>query len=140
MAYCTLDDLKMLISETELAQLTSEAGNVPDPVVTAAAIAQAGGEIDSYLAERYRLPLSQVPPQVKALAVDMALYHLYTRRGVVPRARRQKYEAAVAFLKEVAAGQTVVAGVEGELPQASRQTPEMSGADRLFSRDGQKDW
>ena len=140
MAYCTLDDLKMLISETELAQLTSEAGEEPDPEVAAWAMAQASGEIDSYLAVRYSLPLSEVPPQVQTLAADMAIYHLYTRRSVAPRARRQKYEAAVAFLKEVAAGRAVVAGLAGEISPASRQAPEVSAAGRLFSRDGQKDW
>ncbi|MBM4274589.1 MAG: DUF1320 domain-containing protein [Deltaproteobacteria bacterium] len=140
MAYCTLDDLKNLISETELAQLTAESGEEPDPEVVAWAIAQAGGEIDSYLAERYRVPLSEVPSQVQALAADMSIYHLYTRRSVAPRARRQKYEAAVAFLKEVIAGRAVLAGLEGELAQASRLAPEISSANRFFSRNGQKDW
>jgi phage gp36-like protein len=140
MAYCTQDDLLKMISRIELAQLTCEAGDEPDTQVVAWAAAQAGGEIDSYLGERYQLPLSEVPPQVQALAVDMALYHLFTRRGVVPQARRQKYAAALDFLKEVAAGRAVLAGTTGEPPRFSPLAPEISAAGRLFSRNGQKEW
>ncbi len=110
MAYCSQDDLVKMISLAELAELTAESGDEPDAAVVAEAIVKAAGEIDSYLAVRYVLPLAATPPQVQSLAVDMALYHLYSRRSVAPQVRRQKYDAAVAFLKEVAAGQALVEG------------------------------
>ena len=67
MAYCSQDDLLKMIPEAELAELTAESGDIPDPVVVAEAIAKADGEIDSYLAVRYSLPLVGHPGPDKIL-------------------------------------------------------------------------
>lgn len=134
MAYCSVDDILMMMPQAELAALTAESGDIPDPEVVAEAITKAGAEIDSYLQVRYSLPLSSTPGLIKSLGVDLAIYHLYSRRSVMPPVRRQNYEAAVAFLKAVAAGQAGLAEVAGE-PSA-----EVSGAGRLFSRNELEDW
>ncbi len=60
------------------------------------------------------------------LAMDMALYHLYSRRSVVPAVRQQKYEAAVSFLKLVAAEGAVVEQ-SGDAGQAGGPDPGGSG-------------
>jgi phage gp36-like protein len=136
MAYCTQADLLKLVPELELAQLTAESGDVPDAAVVAEGIAQADAEIDAYLAVRYQLPLTETPPRVKSLAVDLALYHLYSRRSVAPEVRRQKYEDAVAFLKLVGAGKAEIVGAEGvEVPGDVRDVTEVSSAGRVFSRE-----
>lgn len=104
-------------------------------------IHRADAEIDAYLGMRYTLPLSPLPDQVKGLSIDMALYHLYSRRSVVPTVRRQKYEAAVAFLKLVAAGESVLENT-GDSTSAGDQVvvgSEFSSATRVFTRDSQ-DW
>ena len=88
------------------------------------------------MAVRYVLPLSATPPQVKNLAVDMALYHLYSRRSVAPQVRRQKYEAAVAFLKQVAAGQARVEGGAAAVGEAREEREALGGRSR---REGQHD-
>ena len=139
MAYCSQDDLLKMIPAAELASLTAESGEEPDAAVVAEAIAKAAGEIDAYLAVRYVLPLTATPPQVKNLAVDLALYHLYSRRSVAPAVRRQNYEAAMAFLKEVAAGQALVEGA-GEPSGDNRRVGEFSGAPRVLGRNGLSDW
>jgi phage gp36-like protein len=139
MAYAVLNDLVQMVPEEELAQLTTERGELPDPVVAAEAIARADAEIDSYLAVRYRVPISPVADRLKALSVNVALYHLYARRGVTPEVRRRGYEDAVAFLKLVAAGQAVIEGADGEAP-SSRQAEEFTGASRQFSRDTLGEW
>jgi phage gp36-like protein len=110
MAYCTENDLLSMIPVKELAELTAETGDTPDSLVVADAINRAEAEIDAYLGVRYTLPLSPVPDQVKGLSVDISLYHLYSRRSVAPPVRRQKYEAAVSFLKQVATGEALVEG------------------------------
>lgn len=140
MAYCIQADLEKLIPVDKLAELTTEVGDTPDAKVVADCIARADAEIDSYLGVRYRLPLSPVPPQVKSLSVDIALYHLYSRRSVAPPVRQQKYAAAVAFLRQVAAGQAVVEGVNGEPPGAEREVRELTSATRLFRRDNLGEW
>jgi phage gp36-like protein len=139
MAYCIQNDLLLMVPEEELAELTTDMGGGPDPMVVEEAIAKADGEIDAYLGVRYTLPLVGVPAQVRSLSVEIALYHLYSRRSVMPQVRRQKYEAALAFLKLVAAGQAMVEGA-GEPTGNSRQVEEFSGATRVCDRNGLVDW
>jgi phage gp36-like protein len=123
-----------MVPEDELAQLTAEEGELPDPQVVAEAIARADAEIDSYLALRYPVPLTTASKRVKSLSVDLALYQLYSRRGLAPEVRRRRYEDAVAFLRQVALGQAVIDGAGGDAPE------DIAGADRLFSRDGLGNW
>jgi len=139
MPYAVLDDLVKMVSEEELAQLTAETGDLPDSGVVAEVIAGAEAEIDSYLAVRYQVPVSPAPERLKALSVDVALYHLYSRRGVAPEVRRRRYEDAVAFLKLVAAGQALIEGAGTEAPDRGTQE-EFTAASRQFGRDILADW
>lgn len=141
MAYCTQEDLLKLVPELELAQITAESGDAPDAAVVSEAIAKAEAEIDSYLAVRYQLPLAAVPARVKSLAVDLSLYHLYSRRSVAPEVRRQRYEDAVAFLKLVGAGKAEIVGAAGmELPGDVQDVTEITSAARVFDRDKMSGW
>ncbi len=140
MAYSTLNDLLTMIPLKELAELTTDSGDTPDSQVVAEAIARADAEIDAYVGVRYALPFSTVPDQVRGLSVDMALYHLYSRRSVAPAVRRQKYEAALSFLKQVAAGEAVVDGADGLLPETTQVGSEFTGSPRVFSRSTMGDW
>ncbi len=140
MAYCTESDLLSLIPVKELAELTTDSGDTPDSQVVAEAIDRADAEIDAYLGSRYALPLSPVPDQVKGLSMDMALYHLYSRRSVAPPVRRQKYEAALSFLKLIAAGEAIVEGGSELLTENAQVGSEFSSATRIFSRTTQENW
>jgi phage gp36-like protein len=140
MAYCTEDDLLQMIPASELAALTTESGDEPDAEVVNGAINKADGEIDSYVGSRYAVPLSPVPAQVQALSVDLALHHLYARRSIVPPVRKEKYEAAVAWLRQVAAGEAVVAGVAASAPEMSREAPDIDAKTRCFSRCTLREW
>jgi phage gp36-like protein len=140
MAYCTEDDLLMMIPQLELAELTVESGEVPDSLIIADAINKAGAEIDSYLGVKYVVPLDTPPDRVKALAVDLAIYHLYSRRSIVPPVWQQRHDAAVAFLKQVVAGQMVIVGPQGELPTVAKEVTDATSAIRTFTRDTQADW
>ena len=140
MAYCSEDDILKMIPQSELAELTAESGEVPDSLIIMDAMSKAASEIDSYLGVRYVVPLATPPDRVKGLAVDLAIYHLYSRRSVVPPVRQQKYDAGVAFLKQVAAGQLVVVGPQGELPTVAKKVTDSTSAIRAFTRDTQADW
>jgi len=140
MAYCTENDLLSLIPQQELAELTTDSGDIPDSQVVTEAIDRADAEIDAYLGSRYALPLEPVPDQVMGLSMDMALYHLYSRRSVAPPVRRQKYEAALSFLKQIAAGEAVVAGANELLTENAQVGSEFSSATRIFSRTTQENW
>jgi phage gp36-like protein len=141
MAYCTQSDLITMIPQKELAELTADSGDTPDSGVVDEAISRADAEIDAYLGRRYTLPLSPLPDQVKGLSIDLALYHLYSRRSVAPTVRLQNYAAAVAFLKLVAAGEAVLENTS-DIASAGDQVvvnSEFSSAPRVFTRDSQ-DW
>ena len=140
MAYCSEDDLLKMIPQADLADLTVESGEVPDSLIIIDAISKAAAEIDSYLGVKYVVPLATPPDQVKALAVDLAIYHLYSRRSIVPPVWQQRYDAAVAFLKQVVAGQMVIVGPQGELPTVAKEVTDATSAIRAFTRDTQADW
>jgi len=140
MAYCSEEDLLKMIPQSELAELTAESGEVPDSLIIAEAISKAEAEIDSYLGVKYVVPLAAPPARVKTLAVELAVYHLYSRRSVMPPVRQQNYEEAVAFLKQVAAGQVVIVGPQGEPPTVAKEVADFTSAIRAFSRNTQADW
>lgn len=140
MAYCTEDDLFNMIPEEDLTDLTVESGDVPDSTFVADAISKADAEIDSYLGVKYVVPVSPTPDQVKALSVDLAIYHLYSRHSIIPPVRQQKYEDAVAFLKQVAGGQAVITGPNGEGPTVAKDVTDVTSACRRFSRNSQWEW
>lgn len=83
------------------------------------AINAAGYEIDTYLSQRYTLPLSSTPEVISKICVDIAVYNLYTRKsldkekdyGIVSR-----WERAIVLLKEIRDGKLnlSIAGVETE--------------------------
>jgi phage gp36-like protein len=141
MAYCTQSDLLALIPLKELAELTADSGETPDSQVVAEGIQRADAEIDAYLGLRHTLPLTPLPDQVKGLSMDMALYHLYSRRSVAPTVRRQKYEAALSFLKLVAAGEAVLedSGDSNSTVEQVQVGSEFTSATRIFTRNTQ-DW
>jgi phage gp36-like protein len=140
MAYCTENDLLTMIPQNELAELTADSGDIPDSQVVAEAINRADAEIDAYLGTRYTLPLTPVPDQVKGLSMDITLYHIYSRRSVAPPVRRQKYEAALSLLKQVAAGEAVVEGASELLTETTQVESEFASATRVFSRNTQGNW
>lgn len=139
MPYCTLDDLKEQLSETDLISLTDDedAGQI-DTSVTDRAIADADAEIDGYCRKRYALPFDPVANLIRKLSVDIALYNLYCRPGrVLPDERKDRYENAIKTLEYIADG-TIQLGTDlaeqstgdADLPQVSTKT-----TDRVFTRD-----
>jgi len=140
MAYCSEDDLLKMIPQADLADLTVESGEVPDSLIIIDAISKAGAEIDSYLGVKYVVPMATPPDRVKALAVDLAIYQLYSRRSIVPPVWQQRHDAAVAFLKQVVAGQMVIVGPQGEMPTVAKEVTDATSAIRAFTRHTQADW
>ncbi|MFA6690748.1 MAG: DUF1320 domain-containing protein [Saccharofermentanales bacterium] len=136
MAYCSQEDLLKLIPEVELAELTAESGDTPDSAIVSDCIGQADAEINSYLAVRYRFPLAATPDRVKSLSIDIAIYHIYSRRDRIPESRRQKYKDAVAFLKAVALGRAEIIGADGaEISGEAAEVVEITSQTRVFDRD-----
>jgi phage gp36-like protein len=138
MPYCTLDDIKKLIPEEALAQLTDDEGlGSVNPARVDEAIAQADAEINSYCGGRYAVPFSMVPDIVKKLSVDIVLYNLYSRRvEEAPAIRAERYKNAIRQLEGISKG-VISLGVD-PAPSASadgRAETNKPTDDNVFSRE-----
>lgn len=132
MTYATQTNLVERFGAAELAQLTDPAaGTTIDAVAVARALADADAEVDSYLAKRYGLPLPSVPAVLVRVAADIARYYLWD--NAAPDTVRTRYTAAVALLKLLATGQTLLAGVAGLAPAADAVAVRVSAPTRQFS-------
>lgn len=109
MAYATQNDLLQRVTLKELTQLTDD-GNTgqPDPVIVGAALEEASGRVDAYCRERYQTPLQQ-SDTVTTITRDVAIYFLFSRRPQrMSETVRQRYEDAMALLKDISSGKAVL--------------------------------
>jgi phage gp36-like protein len=137
MPYSLKTDLLTEISEDELIGLTDDesAGIVNEARVTAA-IAKADGIIDSYCGQVEAVPfiplVGGIPEIIKQHSITIAIYFLYSRRGVSPEIRKENYKDAIAHLKDISTGKAALPPITedevSEEPQTSR-----TEEDRTFS-------
>lgn len=102
--YASVADMIERFGETEMVELTDleHTGDVVSSVAERA-LTDATAEIDSYLAARYRLPVTDTPRLLSVLCSDIARYRLET--GANSEQGRQRYEDAVATLKKISRGE-----------------------------------
>ncbi|RJR31894.1 MAG: DUF1320 domain-containing protein [Candidatus Latescibacterota bacterium] len=136
MPYCTKEDIYDAMGEDTAKSYATDADTDEDADIEAridAMIAKAGSRIDGYIGGRYALPLDPVPAILTDLAVDMAIYYVVTRKGMVEgsseKAILEKYKDAVRFLERVAdkkadIGVTSDTGAVTPPSRASYITPE----------------
>lgn len=138
MPYSTEDDIKKLIPEETLIQLTDDEGlGVLGDARLTEAVLQADAEINSYLGERYSVPFTTVPAVVKKLSVDIAIYNLYSRLvDEMPGVRAERYKNAVRQLEGMSRG-IVSLGLDPAPAAASDGHAETNKAvdENVFSRD-----
>ena len=140
--YCTQEDLNSQVRLEVLIELTDDerTGAVNVDRLNWA-MEGASDLIDSYAGARYPVPLSPVPNVINRLAVDIALYNLFSRRGFDPEKTADqsivdRYKAAVAFLTKLAQG-VVTIGLE---PPAQNDAVTVKANDRVFGRDSLLGW
>lgn len=102
------------------------------------ALSQADDEINSYLARRYILPLPEVPSLLRKQAVIIAFYWLADRDQQTTNLMMERYEKALASLREIAKGSrelglpTLSAPTEGAVGKVEL----VQDSERLFTRKG----
>jgi len=140
MAYATLDDIRERLPEESLVNLTDDSGaGVVDEAAVARAIADADAEIEGYLATRHALPLDPVPNLVRKLSVELAIYHLHSRRGGAPEEWRKRYEDGRRLLENIAKGLVSLGGAP-DPGQPADGTAQAKSAARVLSRAGLRDF
>jgi len=138
MPYCTLTDIKKLIPEERLVQLTDDEGvGVVNEARVDEAIAQADMEINAYLGGRYTVPFSSpVPDIVRKLSMDMAIYHLYSRKlEEIPQTRKDRYDGAIRILKGITEGKISIGEATEPAGESDSAQVSTSEDDRIFTRD-----
>lgn len=136
--YVTLQDLIDRGWERQLVQLTDQV-NKPatmiDETIVARHIADAESLVDSYLGKVYTLPLTTVPAALTKVAADLAIYFLHgnavEKDGVLDRA----YRDALRWLNQIASGLATIGDAETQPQPAGGGRVQVSGPDRVFSRD-----
>lgn len=137
MGYCTADDIRGLLPEEDLIQLTDDEGlGRVNTARVDEAIARAAAEADSYLGGRYAVPMDPVPEVVRHLAVDIAIHALYARRvREVPQVRGERYRAAVRHLGDIARGVGVIPGAgAADAPAEGAPETNVTGESQVFTR------
>lgn len=115
MPYASLDDLTDRYGERLLRALTDRAdppAEAIDPAVVDRALADTDALIDAHIAGRYALPLAEVPPVLRDIALSIAIWRLHTFE---PDAKIEAdYRDALKLLRDIAQGaaRLPVAGAE----------------------------
>ena len=123
--YATQQDIVDLEGEDALyVAADRDRDDLVDSAAVTRAIEAATGEMNSYIGQRYDLPLSVTPPWAKQICVDITLYRLSRSADRLTNELRRRYEDAIAFLKNVGAGR---AG----LGVATTAAPPVSGVDEI---------
>jgi phage gp36-like protein len=133
MAYCAIEDIRQVILDAELIQLTDDArtGLINETRV-GQAIASADAEIDGYCASRYEVPFSPVPAIIKKCSIDIAVYNLHARKALkIPEARQVRYDNAVRIIKDIASG---TVSLEEDTATEEKDLASVTGGRRIFTR------
>lgn len=107
------------------------------------AISDAEAKVNSYVGARYSLPLpniterpdpennSDVPPILRRVAGDIALYYLSPSHDVLTEERSKRYKTAVKWLEDLVAHKVTLGYEE---PSTVSETVEYTTADRIMTR------
>lgn len=141
--YATAADITELYGPDALYVADRDGDGVAELEAVDRALADAGYEIDSYLATRYPLPLPAGTDTriLRRIAVDIAVYGLAQSRAVLTDELRRRYEDAVGSLRRIADGRQALllpapaAGEDGASADGGPRPVVQEGPERLFSRE-----
>lgn len=151
MSYSTLEDLKKLLQEETIIQLTDDENLSPTAIDPTdedhaaivgridEAIAAADATIDSYCQDRYTVPLSPVPAKISQISVDLTIYNLFSRRDMdMPEIRKERNKEGIRFLEKVSKDE-IHLGVSSPSPLGADSSSMSSEASRrVFTREKMK--
>jgi phage gp36-like protein len=120
MSYCSKQDLIDRYGSDELGQITTGTkGQIDDTKITRA-LTDTDSLVNSYIAERYTVPVNPVPSALNAAACGIARYKLWVNKA--SDRVSQDYKDALAWLTQIAAGTASLADAQ------SAPTEQVSGA------------
>lgn len=143
--YCTDQEVRDMIKTDALDILIQDASIASEEErellfapILGAAIADAQGEIDGYLAKRYSVPLEVVPKMINKIAKDIAVYNVFSRIGIDEGDRDKtyltRYNAAIAYLKLITEGKAELDTGDSDPQSAATTGFSVSSQSRRFNR------
>ncbi len=144
MSYATQADMIAAFGEREVIALADRDNlGVLDAALLAGALANAVGEIDTYLGARYAVPLADVPALIVTCCCDIARYRLSGASVTEVDTVRNRYKDAIRFLEGVRDGKTDLTGSLGAgLAPATDSTAQnlvyVTDGERVFSRSARR--
>lgn len=111
MPYCTIDDIKKLLPESVIINLSNDSAGATSVNTTnlAECIDQADREIDSYVSlAGHTVPLNPVPPLAANLSAKMAIWNLHLRKYFSNEMWKDEYNRCVKILERIAEGKMVL--------------------------------
>jgi phage gp36-like protein len=135
MSYCTLADLVDRYGETEvLAYADRDRDGLADAALVDGVLADVDAEIDTYLAGRYALPLSETPRVLVRIACELARERLMMANGArldSESPERRAADGSRATLRDIARG-TLTIGTP--VPATSSGSVQMETGGRVWGR------
>ncbi len=133
MAYATQQDLINRYGDYELNELAADPDTEQlDENKISAALSDAAAEINSYLGQRYHLPLESVPEVVVGACCDLARYRLYANNPTDEVS--QRYEQRIKWLRDIATQKAGLGLAEKGASSARLAVAVSNGGGRTFSR------
>jgi phage gp36-like protein len=136
--YCTLEDIKKAIPEKNIIELTDDDnfGSIDEAKVQDA-IDYAEQLINGYLRGRYPVPLEPVPKIIRRLAVDLAVFQLYSRRFELdmPQSMLDRRKEIIKLLEYIQAGKVLLDIETQNSPGQGYYKANKTTEDRTFSKD-----
>jgi phage gp36-like protein len=147
MSYITNGDVQLRLGATRYVQLADDAGtgSADESVVDEARLG-AEGEVDSYLSQRFAVPIDLATHPaaagvLKSVSLDLAEYRLFARRRDVPDDVMVRRGLAVDWLTRVSRGEAMIPSVTPiDANAATGVRARASGESRLLSRDELSDY
>lgn len=137
MAYCTVDDVRALLPEQVLGELTRDLApfDFVDESVVTSAIYQADREIDAHLVVRMPIPLSTVPLLIAQLSAKIAVHRLHVRKHIDSAVWGQEYDRCIDTLRRIQSGELGLGPDAADDAAASEPGARISagGATRKFT-------
>ena len=147
MGYISNSDIETRVGSAAYVQLTDDSGSgAANEAVVNEARAGAEGEVDSYLARRFAVPIDlaghpELTGVLTSMALDLAEYRLRLRRPPVPAEATARRDSAVKWLEAVAAGEIALpAATEPAASPLGGFHGRVAGAERTLTREELSDF
>ena len=138
MSYANVADLILRYGEATITGLTDmKRTGLVDNEVAQQGLDDAAAEINGYIAQRYLLPLPKPLRLLVIYCCDIAVYRLATGKRQLTEDMVLRYQAAIGYLKLVAAGKAGLGmgDAAGEKPEVQNNGVVFSAKEKVFGRD-----